>query len=432
MAGPKKSAKKENSKPSTTITESFFSASDSFLDSADKFFKPKTQMQSRRNKKVPLDGSSLPIANIFFETDKFDLDANDQLVLDGIIAELSINLLDPNNKTELILEGFADYRGSEKQNKELSHFRAAAVGIYLNERLRKVSPNATVTVNGRGEQPKNKQLGEMRRVTIYANIPNKKHKKKIPIPKPKTVEFIEVPLPDDGPEPEPDPTKEELQDMDTIFNVGMSFLKAGISLAGTYLMTASAPVTAPAVAVGTGILVQIYGIINAVEVMGTDANAISAAVIGGSYGRVIMAYEAAKIYSMFKNDSKRPPSVRIKKAWVKPPPAPKGVMHTSIFQKAYRQQAMEFRKDAAIAFANLEQKRPKQELSFLEQRRRNNELQDFSNTTNFINVVSKDPDQVLHDTVEKALSETVGKSRPRYYKALFENVKFTYYFKKSL
>jgi outer membrane protein OmpA-like peptidoglycan-associated protein len=112
-----------------------------------------------------------PAAHIYFKTDEFLLDADDERILDAMAAEMS----SPRRGTkDITLEvvGYADKREDVWHNVLLSEARAGSVADYLYDQL-KDSLNVTVTTKSKGEieRPQvgdtEEELKPFRRVDVY-------------------------------------------------------------------------------------------------------------------------------------------------------------------------------------------------------------------------------------------------------------------------
>ena len=112
-----------------------------------------------------------PAAHIYFKTDEWLLDADDERILDAMAAEMS----SPRRGTkDITLEvvGYADKRDDFSYNVILSETRAQTVADYLYDLL-KDSLNVTVTTKAKGEIERSqagdteKELRPFRRVDVY-------------------------------------------------------------------------------------------------------------------------------------------------------------------------------------------------------------------------------------------------------------------------
>lgn len=116
-----------------------------------------------------------PIGQIFYVTDKADLDRRDLDLLDLVVKEYSVDMgLNPKNDYPFFFRGYADHRATKEHNDELSALRANNVRDYLGAHLSPFTnykPQAQgmgVDLNSRGRPPDSKTLGVYRRVDIIA------------------------------------------------------------------------------------------------------------------------------------------------------------------------------------------------------------------------------------------------------------------------
>lgn len=92
------------------------------------------------------------VGEIFFETDKKNLDKNDMSALDAIGKFYEPHLDQDDAKLTLYFIGYADYRGSDEYNEQLSLDRAGAVNDYIrNYGKFKTAKNCRFLLDGKGE-----------------------------------------------------------------------------------------------------------------------------------------------------------------------------------------------------------------------------------------------------------------------------------------
>jgi outer membrane protein OmpA-like peptidoglycan-associated protein len=144
--------------------------------------------ESRANLIVAKDGTPLQVeyregivAQIYFATDKSQLDLGDKLVLTQVYNYYAGLLF----KEQLIrypvtfrFVGYADFRGTEEHNSGLSERRAKAVAAYFEIFNESVNYSQSIVPMGESELPQplspgpisvSKQLSPFRRVDLFAN-----------------------------------------------------------------------------------------------------------------------------------------------------------------------------------------------------------------------------------------------------------------------
>ena len=104
------------------------------------------------------------LGQIFFPTDRYDLDAGDVAALHKLVA--AVQALPPDGRGTIKLLGLADHRGTEQHNLQLGQERATAVETYLKTRLGADPRLAIEPPVSLGEQPGNGDLAAQRRVDI--------------------------------------------------------------------------------------------------------------------------------------------------------------------------------------------------------------------------------------------------------------------------
>ncbi len=405
--------KKHKSKSTNTNQRSIFEDPyTSFLNPNDTFIKPTDQLKSKRRDSI---GGMGAVADIFFKTSETSLDGNDKKILDSVSADLGYELL--GNKAQIYVEGFADYRGSEKSNKGLAYLRAAEVAFFLQDKLSKTSSNFNIDIKGHGEEKGNKGLASQRRASIFISFPDKKQPKK-PDPKPKKTTIVEVPLPKEIKPGKPkgmERKKNVVEDSST-----GAALKGGTSLANNL---------AGGTALGGAIIIglQVKFIYSSLKILGEDPNKMNAAIVGAAYGKIIAAYNAAKVYSIFKDDKNNPPS-KIMEVWKSQKPSlPSSVTRSATFYSSYNSAYDRFKKKAVDAFKAHENKFFNHQDTLAGKRRAMSKLNEAAEAIQIMNIVSKKPSEVLQSTCEAYVANELAAKHNNFY-MLIKDAKYTYPF----
>lgn len=134
------------------------------------------------------------VAQIYFPTDRSNLDSQDKDELDKLAAYYAI-VMRANAMVDMTFEGHADYRHTEKHNRQLSLERAYSVKSYIDAQFggpTKYSSKA----KGLGESESGDDLAQDRRVDVFVSV--KANPTPIPVPKPKAaptsrpIEYIAI------------------------------------------------------------------------------------------------------------------------------------------------------------------------------------------------------------------------------------------------
>ncbi|MGB5941795.1 MAG: OmpA family protein [Leeuwenhoekiella sp.] len=378
------------------------------------------QLQSWGHEDVGLaDGNGRAAAEIYFKTDNAVLDSQDKKVLDKISRQFNTYML--GRKVNIILYGYADYRGSKTKNIFLAADRVANVKYYLEATLKKHSSNYNITFEAFGEVAGNKNEAGQRRVSIFFDSPGRKQKKEDK-PKPDKVKIEEIEQID--PEKEHTPTIDETKKPD-IVEVGVEYVSTVTKPAGL----ANALIGPTALGGGAAIAGQIAFIINGLIIIGEDAPKIHAEVAGAVYGTVIGAHNAAKVYASFKDNVSIKPSSFVKKWPFTMPALPENVPRESTFQNAVKKAYKSFIENTAEAFEAVERKKAgeKPPLTLAESRRRASKYAKADRNIAIINDVVRDPEGVLQKEVAINLQNALAKKHNVYW-SMIRNGKYTYNF----
>ncbi|MEN0005258.1 MAG: OmpA family protein [Bacteroidota bacterium] len=403
---------KADNEPSNQTTSALRNESPFFGNDKAAFFKPADQQQSKLYK----DQSSISSrAEIFFKTGDSSLDPSDKQVLTALARDLNILML--KYKAEIHIEGYADYRGSEKDNMALANFRSAIVASFLKDVLSKNSTNFSISTNSIGEQKGNKELASQRRASVYVSFPGKPLPKK-PEPKPEKVKLEDIPLPGGI-----KPTPTELEETDTervVKKSAVAIGKGGLSLTNS-LLGGSALLSGGIIVLQVGFMVEML------KLLGQDPNKIYAATVGTVYGQVVAAYNASLAYNRAKKDNTKSPSEMIHHTNVKKNFMPRAVSRKETFNKYFNRAYKDFMAKASYAFKHEEGKLPTSHPTLAHRRKAAKQLQDGANAVAMSNIVRKNPSSILQKSCAANVQVALAAKHFVYYDSV-KNVAYTYPF----